>query len=184
MNAKISERSDVLEIKSQLEQIKQYISVNAASLDTMMTDSDAAGTLTLPHDALFQCIMYQGHKSFSHLLSVIESYQGLLQSLNESDEQKLLTTKTIFSFWALNSQFLEIILGKLVNYRVIDSKSILSLILSSEFLEANFDRLFTWSLLSSTLQKATLKASQLNEKIEKIKKDPDAGSSMAGELVF
>jgi nuclear cap-binding protein subunit 1 len=180
LNTKISERREVNEIRAQVDQIRQYISVNAASLDSMMTDSDSNGSLTLPHEALFQCIMYQGHKSFSHLLSVIESYQGLLQSLNEGDDQKLLTTKTIFSFWALNSQFLEIILGKLVNYRVIDSKSIISLILSSEFLDANFDRLFTWSLLISTLQKATLKARQLNEKIEKLKKDPDATSSMAG----
>lgn len=178
LNTKIALRDDSEAIKLQLESISAYAASNASLLDSLMTDHDYQPAVNIPQEALFQCVMFQGHKSFSHLLNVIEFYLPILQSWNEAEEARILTTKVIFSFWINNSQFLEIILAKLVNYRVIDSKSVLGVVLSASTLDNCFDRLFIWSIVTSTLQKVSLKAVQVSEKLEKVREDPDAASAM------
>ena len=184
LNNKISLRDDSDSIKAQLDAITSYASANASILDGLVGDSNVQPTVNIAHEALFQCVMFQGHKSFSHLLNVIEFYLPLLQAWTESEEARILTTKIIFSFWAKNSQFLEIILGKLVNYRVVDSKSVLGVVLSTSTLDSNFDRLFIWSIVNSTLQKITMKVVQVSEKMEKVKQDPDATAAMHGNVTY
>lgn len=179
LNGKISLREDSEAIKQQLESISSYVTLHASALDNLMNEEYQSSS-TITHEAFFQCIMFQGHKSFSHLLNVIEFYLPLLQSWTVTEEARILTTKVIFTFWAKNTQFLEIILGKLVNYQVIDSKSVLGVVLSSSTLDLNFDRLFVWSIVHSTLHKVSLKVGQIAEKLEKVKKDPDASTAMHG----
>lgn len=185
LKLKISSREDATAVQSQLELIKGYISQNASSLDNSMamSDNDFQPAINIPQEALFQCVMFHGHKSFSHLLNVIELYLPLLQEWNQTDESRLLTTQIVFSFWSRNTQFLEIILGKLVNYRIIDSKSVITFLLSTQVLDNSFDRLFVWSILSSTLNKMVYKVKYISEKLEKMKADPEAASAMNGIIL-
>lgn len=61
---------------------------------------------------------------------------------------------------------MEIILDKLMNYRVIDPKSILSWALSTEVLDANYTRFYLWTIVRATLAKVNFKVEQLTEKLE------------------
>ncbi|CAH1757154.1 13788_t:CDS:10 [Entrophospora sp. SA101] len=83
-------------------------------------------------DLFIQCVLMLGSKSFSHVLNVIERYLTILQSLNETFEAKLHTVKIVADFWANNTQFLGILLDKLLNYRVIDAISIISWLFADE----------------------------------------------------
>ncbi|KAJ2995348.1 Component of the cap-binding complex (CBC) [Globomyces sp. JEL0801] len=175
LNGKISGREDVAVVENALEGIHQYLSNN----NSILSNPEFENTISrVTHEALIQCIMFQGSKSFSHLLNVIERYLSLLQKMNEEAENRLLTIKVISSFWQNNFQFLEIILGKLLNYRVVDPKSILTWLLSSEILEVYYDHFFLWTILSSTLSKINLKAEQISAKLQTISADPNAENAM------
>ena len=131
-------------------------------------------------DVLMQCVMYQGSKSFSHVLNVIEKYLGLLQSVNESPEARQHTVQIVCAFWQGNTQFLEIILDKLVNYRIVDPKAILAYLISSAALEKDFSRFYVSNIIKNTLIKINLKAEQIEIKLKqaKAKEHDDMGYSI------
>lgn len=181
LGQKISSREDV---KDHLSSIKSYVDSNASLLSQMAQDHGLDSINQIPHDALLQSLMFQGSKSFSHLLNVIESYLPLLQEWNATEEERNLSTKVICGYWRLNSQFQEIILGKLVNYRVLDSQSVVSWVLSSSTLDDDYSKFHVWSILTSTLTKVNLKIEQLLERLENIQDSPKIADDMTGKSGF
>lgn len=184
LSGKISSREDAEAIEMQLRAIGDYVESNGNLLEGTVLSHSLPSAAYIPHDALLQCIMFQGSKSFSHLLNVVESYLELLQKWNENEEARIVTTHVVCSYWAKNSQFLEIILGKLVNYRVIDSKSVISWALGRQNLEDNYDRLHVWSVLTSTVLKVNLKIDQLSSRMELLREQPGSENAMNGYLLY
>jgi nuclear cap-binding protein subunit 1 len=181
LNSKISSREEVISIEEILTKIEEYVTNHPHALNSYpnahlfeLTPNNVS------QDALFQSIMFQGSKSFSHLLNVIEKYLSLLQSRNETEFQRQITCKIICQFWSKNKQFLEILLGKLVNYRIIDPKSIIQWLISVDRLNDDFDRFYVWNILRSTLLKLQLKQDQIKQRIEIMRIDPDADTAMNG----
>ncbi|KAI8816755.1 armadillo-type protein [Fimicolochytrium jonesii] len=125
-------------------------------------------------EVLVQCVMLQGSKSFSHLLNIVERYVGLLRDYNTTEEAREHTVRIIADFWKHNTQFLEIVLDKFMNYRVLDPKSIYSWVLSPDVLDSNYTRFYFWSILRSTLAKVNLKVEQLTLKVQAAKKEQDS----------
>ena len=117
----------------------------------------------MSRDILVECVMFQGSKSFSHVLTVIERHLGLLKRLNPTSEARLETVKTTARFWKNNTQFLEIILDKLINYRIVDPQSILAHFLSSEMISEN--RFYVVSIVKNLISKVNLKAEQIEAKL-------------------
>lgn len=179
LNEKISSRADSLVLETLLGEIEEYAETNPDCLDNLEKQRTPN---TLAHEVLFQCLMFQGSKSFSHLLNVIEKYLPLLQKWNETMDARLLTAEITCSFWSLNTQFLEIILGKLINYRILDSKAVITWLISEKTMDDNFDRFYVWSILSGTLYKMNLKQNQIMQKIALLKEDPDSASAMQGTM--
>ncbi|KAJ3271449.1 Nuclear cap-binding protein subunit 1 [Terramyces sp. JEL0728] len=164
LNSKISHRDDANLIEEVLKSIDSYIAENPSNFAERFIGKTSYENA---HEAFLQCIMYQGSKSFSHLLGVIERYLPLLQKINETEEHQLLTTKVTHAFWENNPQFLEIILTKLVNYKVIEAKAIFTWLLSAENLEKNCTKFFVWNILSTTLNKLTVRVQQITLRLEK-----------------
>jgi nuclear cap-binding protein subunit 1 len=73
-----------------------------------------------------QCLLLVGSKSFSHILNVVERYLDVLRFVNATPEGRLHTVQIVASFWEHNTQFLGILLDKLLNYRVIDPASVIN----------------------------------------------------------
>lgn len=90
------------------------------------------------------------------LTTLVNRYLPVLQSLNALPEAKAHTIKVVATFWKRNTQFLEIILDKFMNYRVLDPASIISWILSADNLQQNYSRYATFgqspNLLSHSAQ--------------------------------
>lgn len=138
-----------------------------AKVDLHSGETDPmADSEILTRNVLMNCIMHQGSKSFSHILNVIEKYLTLLQSMNETPEARSHTVLHVFSFWASNTQFLEIILDKFVNYRIVDPRSILSHVVTVPVLEEFGTRHFITSIVNNTLSKVNLKAQQIELKLD------------------
>ncbi|KAJ3019710.1 Nuclear cap-binding protein subunit 1 [Thoreauomyces humboldtii] len=127
----------------------------------------------LARDAFVHCVMLQGSKSFSHVLNVVERYISLLREYNATDDAKAHTVRIIAEFWKYNTQFLEIILDKLMNYRVLDPKSIVSWVLDPVVLEKNHTRFYLWAILRTTLGKVNFKVEQLTLKLTAAKDRAD-----------
>jgi len=158
------------EINIILEKIKSYISEkqqNAASMDIDEQDLDPESTVL---EIVVQSAMMVGSKSFSHILNVVERYISILNALNETNEAKDKTVRFVADFWKYNPQFLEIILDKLVNYRVVDPKNIITWILSDIILSDQYTHLYVWSILRNTLKKVVLRVQQIKAKLEYNKK--------------
>lgn len=82
-----------------------------------------------------QCLLLVGSKSFSHILNVVERYLDVLRLVNASPEGRLHTVQIVASFWKNNTQFLGILLDKLLNYRVIDPTSVITWIFEEDQLK-------------------------------------------------
>ncbi|KAJ3255331.1 Nuclear cap-binding protein subunit 1 [Boothiomyces macroporosus] len=170
LNSKISHRDDTALIEEVLTSIDKYISQSSGNFSERFIGKTSYENA---HEAFLQCIMYQGSKSFSHLLDVVERYLPLLQKINEDEERQLLTTRVTQAFWEKNPQFLEIILTKLVNYKIIEAKAIITWLLSSENLEKNCTKFFVWNILSTTLNKLTVRVEQITIRLEKQRHQTD-----------
>ncbi len=111
LNSKISAREESFNIDETLSSIVDYASNNSHLCNNEKLQKNPRD---IAHHAFLECIMFQGSKSFSHLLTVIERYLPLLQKWNDSSETRFITTKLTYNFWKSNPQFLEIILGILM----------------------------------------------------------------------
>ncbi|KAJ3193157.1 Nuclear cap-binding protein subunit 1 [Irineochytrium annulatum] len=116
-------------------------------------------------DLFLQGLLFVGSKSFSHLLNVVERNLKTLQAVNVRPEDKLHTVTIVAAFWKQNPQFLEIILDKLMNYRVIDPTSIVSWALSSAHIDEGATRWYTWTILRNTMTKVNKKVLQIRQKL-------------------
>ncbi|KAI9099397.1 armadillo-type protein [Phlyctochytrium arcticum] len=145
-----------------VEDALRSIREHAATLSTQTNQS--AEDIT--REALIQCLMLHGSKSFSHALNIIERYVDVLRQWSGTEEARLHSIRIIVSFWQFNHQFLEIILDKLMNYRVVDPKSILSWALDPKILDENYTRFFLWSIVRMTLAKVNFKVQQITKKLE------------------
>ncbi|OUM65327.1 hypothetical protein PIROE2DRAFT_7708, partial [Piromyces sp. E2] len=155
------------EINVILEKINNYVSEkkeNAASMDVDEQDLNPESVVL---EIVVQSAMMVGSKSFSHILNVVES---ILTSLNVTNEAKDKTVRFVADFWKYNPQFLEIILDKLVNYRVVDPSNIITWILSDIILSDQYTHLYVWSILRNTLKKVVLRVQQIKAKLEYTKK--------------
>ncbi|KAJ3320157.1 Nuclear cap-binding protein subunit 1 [Boothiomyces sp. JEL0866] len=170
LNSKISHRDDTNLIEEVLNSIDKYIAQSSGNFSERFIGKTSYENA---HEAFLQCIMYQGSKSFSHLLGVVERYLPLLQKINEDEQRQLLTTRVTHAFWENNPQFLEIILTKLVNYKIIEARAIITWLLSPENLEKNCTRFFVWNILSTTLNKLTVRVEQITIRLEKQKNQAD-----------
>ncbi|CAG8672192.1 12031_t:CDS:2, partial [Funneliformis caledonium] len=126
-------------------------------------------------DIFIQCVLMQGCKSFSHVLNVIERYLSILQSLNETAENKVHTVKIVAEFWKNNTQFLGILLDKLLNYRVIDASSIITWLFTDE-MEKEVSKSYMWEIMKNTINKVISRVKQVQYKLESLMNPPaDSG---------
>ena len=180
----IENRVDVAQVELLLSRIERYASgqslgdeeMQQGDEDSQMKDSkpfsiksDAAPE-SVAREVLLHCIMLQGSKSFSHILDVVERHHTLLQSYNSNLESRLHTIEIIADFWKLNTQFVEITLDKLTNYRILDPKSVLVWVIHSRVMDTQFDRFYVWSIIRNTLVKVNLKVEQIDYKLAKLKR--------------
>ncbi|CAG8539323.1 2155_t:CDS:10, partial [Scutellospora calospora] len=118
-------------------------------------------------DLFVQCVLMLGSKSFSHVLNVIERYLQILQSLNESYDARLHTVKIVAEFWVNNTQFLGILLDKLLNYRVIDAIAVISWLFADE-MEKDIARSYMWEIMKNTINKVISRVKQVTSKRETV----------------
>ncbi|CEP08839.1 hypothetical protein [Parasitella parasitica] len=112
-----------------------------------------------------QCLLLVGSKSFSHILNVVERYLDVLRFVNSTPEGRLHTVQIVASFWEHNTQFLGILLDKLLNYRVIDPTSVISWIFEKNQLQF-VGRAFIWEILKNTLSKVNSRVVQVKAKLD------------------
>ncbi|KAJ3050418.1 Nuclear cap-binding protein subunit 1 [Rhizoclosmatium hyalinum] len=111
-------------------------------------------------------------------------YVKTLQQFNTNEQDKLHTVQIITTFWASNTQNLEICLDKLMNYRVIDPVSIIHWVLSEEVLRGQYSRWHVWQILKNVVTKVNSKVNQLREKVgvNAMEEDDVSQESLDGAL--
>ncbi|KAG2227596.1 hypothetical protein INT45_002281, partial [Circinella minor] len=119
----------------------------------------------LTHELFVQAMLLVGSKSFSHVLNVVERYLEVLRFVNTTPEARVHTVTVVASFWKQNSQFLGILLDKLLNYRVIDPTSVITWAFEQQQLE-HAERSFVWEILQNTLNKVVTRVAQVKAKLE------------------
>ncbi|GAA5937525.1 hypothetical protein JCM10213_007267 [Rhodosporidiobolus nylandii] len=83
-------------------------------------------------DMAVQTILHVGSRSFSHFLNALERYLTLLRHLtpSQSTRQHLLTI--VATFWRRNPQFHLIVLDKLLQYRLVDTRDVVVWVFADE----------------------------------------------------
>ncbi|KAJ3297509.1 Nuclear cap-binding protein subunit 1 [Borealophlyctis nickersoniae] len=179
LQTQLGQKSDPAVISDTLTRIRNYaagipimdgLEANGNDDADMGTGVVLGDPERIAREAFIQCLMQHGSKSFSHILNAIERYTGLLRDFNTDDGGRSHTVQIIADFWSSNTQFLEIVLGKLMNYRVLDPRSILGWLLSQNVMDKHFNRFFVWSALRATLNKVLFKVEQIKIKVDAAEK--------------
>lgn len=162
LDAKIVQRQDegVIELLGKIEQHLKAFPEKAKDVEFFGTTKTNEN---LVKECFLQSLLFQGSKSFSHLLNVIEKYLPLLKRQNETLEMQKQTVKVIFGFWKANTQFLEVCLGKFINYQIVDLKVVIEHLMDVDFVVGNYQRFFMWNILNSMILKVLLRLEQLEE---------------------
>ncbi|KAF8922856.1 Component of the cap-binding complex (CBC), partial [Dissophora ornata] len=158
-----------LRAKNSIEQIEQ-------TLDSMKNAPRLESLTPLERDdfirELFtECVLMLGSKSFSHVLNVIERYLMILQKMNSTPEARLHTVKIVAQFWRSNTQFLGILLDKMLNYRVVDAIAIVKWVFEPEVWQNEWHRSFVWDILKNTLNKVISRVAQVKDKLIEVRKE-------------
>ncbi|CAO3616959.1 unnamed protein product [Cunninghamella echinulata] len=149
-------KKSVEEVRESLEKIKQ---------DLGNQGMDEKKQLSTVHDLFIQSLLHVGAKSFSHILNVIERYLEIMRHFNSTQDDKLCTIRIVAIFWKNNSQFLGILLDKLLNYRILDPSSVILWAFESNQMD-NPGRSYVWEILKNTINKVVSRATQIKNRLE------------------
>ncbi|CAO3576982.1 unnamed protein product [Absidia cylindrospora] len=154
---------EALRTKKSVEEVHEVL--NSIKQELASLDYDEAAHTSTIQDLFVQCLLLVGCKSFSHVLNVVERYLEVMRHLNGTHEDKLRTVQTVASFWQNNTQFLCILLDKLLNYRIVDPTSVIAWVFEPEQLD-NVGRSYVWEILKNTLNKVVSRAAQIKSRLE------------------
>ncbi|KAF9190188.1 Component of the cap-binding complex (CBC), partial [Haplosporangium sp. Z 767] len=158
--------------KHSIEQIEQTLESmkNAPRLESL-SETEREDFI---RELFTECVLMLGSKSFSHVLNVIERYLQILQRLNGTREARLHTVKIVAQFWKNNTQFMGILLDKMLNYRVVDAIAIVKWVFEPEVWQNEWHRSFVWEILKNTLNKVISRVAQVKDKLAEVRKEYEA----------
>ncbi|GAA5895142.1 hypothetical protein JCM6882_008291 [Rhodosporidiobolus microsporus] len=95
-------------------------------------------------DMAVQTILHVGSRSFSHFLNALERYLTLLRNLTPSASARQHLLTVVAAFWRRNPQFHLIVLDKLLQYRLVDTRDVVVWVFAPES-EQDGTRPKTWA---------------------------------------
>lgn len=143
------------------------------------TDIDDDARQSLAREMLIEHILLLGSKTFSHMLNAIEKFMPALQKYGDSPEAKLQIAKVAEDFWVKNPQFFAITIDKLMNYRVIDPSTVISMLFDAEH-RGSWHKFYLWEILTNTVSKVNMRVEQLQTRLEAAQQA--ASNEMADEV--
>ncbi|KAF9426538.1 Component of the cap-binding complex (CBC) [Podila epigama] len=161
-----------LRAKNSIEQIEQTLESmkNAPRLEGL-TPTQREDFI---RELFIECVLMLGSKSFSHVLNVIERYMSILQRMNNTPEARLHTVKIVAQFWKNNTQFMGILLDKMLNYRVVDAIAIVKWVFEPQVWQHDWHRSFVWDILKNTLNKVISRVAQVKDKLAEVRAEAEA----------
>eukprot|EP00158_Paraphelidium_tribonemae_P007411 Partr_v1_DN28235_c0_g1_i6_m76133 putative nuclear cap binding protein subunit 1 len=146
--------------------------------DAMLVGTDDAG-MQAATSVVVQCVMQMGSKSFSHMLNSIERHMNLLMHVSQTTEAKAGVIKVVAEFWSQNKQFFIITIEKLLNYKIIDTASVLSWTFDPFGGMGDANRTYIWEILKKTVSKLNSRISQVSSELHTAR---EQASSMATDM--
>lgn len=142
-NAAASSFLRTIRSKAPISETEDELSAFQKSLESEnnMTTEEAE---RVKRDLAVQTVLFVGSRSFSHFLNALERYLTLLRNLTTSPSarQELLTTVAVF--WKRHPQFHLIVLDKLLQYRLVDTRDVITWVFAPSEEQPN-TRPKTWS---------------------------------------
>lgn len=117
---------------------------------------------------LCQCVLQQGHQSFSHALNTIEHNLPVLQAkCNRSTMTRRSTVAAVMQLWSGRPLVASTLLQKFLNYRLISPVSVLEYILLDSA-PSTLATSATWELLRTTIDKVSARVVQVQDRLLQI----------------
>ncbi|KAI8831872.1 armadillo-type protein [Chytridium lagenaria] len=129
-------------------------------------------------------LLVVGSKSFSHCLNIVERNLKLLQHFSKHPQDRRDVVSIVLDFWKDHSQFGELVLDKLMNYRIIDPLSVVEVVTMEKHAEALMWRWQTWPVLVNAITKANRKCVQIRKKLEEVGGGTFGDMNVDGESFF
>ena len=145
----------------------------------------AAEADKVKRDLAVQTVLNVGSRSFSHFLNALERYLTLLRALTSSApaRQDLLTT--VAAFWRRHPQFHLIVLDKLLQYRLVDTRDVTAWVFAPAD-EQPGARTKTWSdidlwqMLQVTLRTVQFRVDSARARLEGLRREDEARGAEGG----
>ncbi|KAI9024119.1 armadillo-type protein [Hyaloraphidium curvatum] len=171
------------EARAAVERLRAWARENPAAAAAAVGkpgDAPAEAEDALARDVVMQALMVVGSKSFSHVLAAMERSLPLLRDMFPSHRYSAdpaawkamrQALRAVWDFNArANTQFLEIVVDKLLNYRVLDAPSVFEWIMDRAVEDDMYSEFWLWNIMLSTLSKVVLRVKQLTVRVEAARK--------------
>ncbi|KAG5437801.1 hypothetical protein PCANB_000515 [Pneumocystis canis] len=114
-------------------------------------------------NALVQCVLHLGARSFSYALNTIErNLPGLRARCNANEKSRRQTIDIIIKFWKNQPGIGVTLINKFLNYSIIDTISIIEWVLLDADIEY-ISKSFTWELIKMALDKLNFKVTHTKD---------------------
>lgn len=140
----------------------------------------------IKRDMSIQTILHVGSRSFSHFLNALERYLNLLRNLtpSASTRQHLLTI--VATFWRRNPQFHLIVLDKLLQYRLVDTRDVVVWIFAPEseqegIRSKTWADVDLWQQLQIVLRTVQSRVTSASARVEGLKREAEARAAETHE---
>ncbi|BGP23709.1 Nuclear cap-binding protein subunit 1 [Rhodotorula toruloides] len=129
-------------------------------------------------DMAVQTILNVGSRSFSHFLNALERYLTLLRNLSSSPSARQHLLTTVAAFWKRHPQFHLIVLDKLLQYRLVDTRDVIAWVFTpSEAQEGTKAKTWSdpdlWQMVKITLRSVTNQIDSAKMRVEGLKREEE-----------
>ncbi|EGU12551.1 hypothetical protein RTG_01084 [Rhodotorula toruloides ATCC 204091] len=163
---------------------KAPISEATEELDSFQKSLETEHNMTaeaaenVKRDMAVQTILNVGSRSFSHFLNALERYLTLLRNLSSSPSARQHLLTTVASFWKRHPQFHLIVLDKLLQYRLVDTRDVIAWVFApSEEQDGAKTKTWSdpdlWQMVKITLRSVTSQIDSAKMRVEGLKREEE-----------
>ncbi|BGO90576.1 hypothetical protein NBRC10512_005296 [Rhodotorula toruloides] len=163
---------------------KAPISEATEELDSFQKSLETEHNMTaeaaenVKRDMAVQTILNVGSRSFSHFLNALERYLTLLRNLSSSPSARQHLLNTVAAFWKRHPQFHLIVLDKLLQYRLVDTRDVIAWVFApSEEQEGSKTKTWSdpdlWQMVKITLRSVTGQIDSAKMRVEGLKREEE-----------
>ncbi len=133
-------------------------------------DADGSAPISPLRIQIFvQTLLDMGNKSFSHSFAAIAKFHPTLKVLNETEDNQIVSLRSLFDLWKTHQQMLVVLVDKLLKTQIVECSAVANWLFSKE-MTSEFTKCYSWEILHLTIRKMNKHVNKLSKEATEARK--------------